>query len=101
MGVKKGQTDIDNSRQIEILTQFSGGFDIDVVDTGTDPNDYSQGFELFEIFFRKSDGVPHECTDRFVKNFFVDFLSRLRVTEGNGRHVFENWHFHRTVPTIQ
>lgn len=47
-------------------TQFSGGFDVDVVVSTSDTDDDTQSFKLLQILPGQSDGVIHHSADCLV-----------------------------------
>lgn len=48
------------------LTEFSGSFDINVVKTWANPDNYTQAFELFQIVSGQSDGMVEKGSDCLV-----------------------------------
>lgn len=52
-------------------SELSGRLHVDVVDARSDADDDSKRLELFEVFLRQYDGVPHERADRFVQHLYI------------------------------
>ena len=63
-------------------------FVINIVDAAANSYDNPKLFELFQILFRQTDCVPHECAHGLIENFFVNLRGALCVTEGYGCNIF-------------